>query len=193
MAFEILQLSSFGLLPYCVLGLLVMAEGPFATLLGGAASSSGVLLPVPAYFSVVVGNLTADMGWYLLGRFSKMQWLLRFAPRLGIQAQTIDHLRQGIQRNAPRLLFLAKLSVGLPIPTLVATGLSRVPVRRWAGMLVLGELLKSAALVSVGYLYAQAIEQASAGVQVMLWGMTAVLVAAGVIWYRARKKKARSS
>ncbi|GAP15688.1 uncharacterized membrane-associated protein [Longilinea arvoryzae] len=191
MAFEILQLSSFGLLPYCILGLLVMAEGPFATLLGGAASSNGILLPVPAYFSVVVGNLTADMGWYLLGRFSKMQWLLRVAPRLGIKPQTIDQLRLGIQRNAPRLLFLAKLSVGLPIPTLVATGLSRVPVRRWAGMLVLGELLKSAALVSVGYLYAQAIEQASAGVRMVLWAMTAILVVAGLVWYRTRKNKAR--
>lgn len=189
MPLDILQLSTFGILPYCILGLLVMAEGPVATLMGGAASSNGILLPLPAYCSIVVGNLTADMGWYMLGRFSKFQWLFHLAPKLGIKPHVLVDLQQGIQKNAPRLLFLSKLTIGLPIPTLVATGLSRVPVRRWAGMLVLGELLKSAALVSVGYLYAQALQQASTNVRVALWVITGILVLAGLVWFKTKKKR----
>lgn len=190
MPFEFLRLTSIGLMPYCVLGLLVMAEGPIATLMGGAATSSGALMPLPVYLSVVIGNLTADMGWYSLGRFCKQRWLMNLAPRLRIDPRKVVALQQGIQQNAPRLLFLAKLTVGLPIPTLVATGVSRVPVRRWAIWLVLGELIKSAVLVTVGYLYAHAVQQASAGVQVVLWIVTALALAVGVVWFHLHKRNA---
>ncbi len=189
MPFDLIYLPSIAFLPYCILGLCAMAEGPIATLMGGAATSSGLLLPLPVYIAVVVGDLAADMGWYSLGRFSKKEWLMRLGPKVGIEPQRIEHLTRGIQNYAPRLLFLAKLTVGFPIPTLIATGLSRVPVRRWVGMLVLGELIKSAALVFTGYLYARAIHQTSMGVQVILWGISAVLLVTGVVWVKRHKKK----
>jgi membrane protein DedA with SNARE-associated domain len=175
------------ILLYIMLGLLAMTEGPFATLAGGVATSNGLLLPVPAYLSVVVGNLTADMGWYALGRFSKPEWLTRFVQKRGVDTRRIDRLAREIRLHAPRLLFFSKLTVGFPIPTLVATGLSRVPIRRWVGMLILGELIKSAVLVSIGYLYARAVMQASHGVQVVLWIITAGIITAGLIWYKRRK------
>ena len=108
-----------------------MVEGPITLLIGGAAVSSGLLLPLPVYLSVVSGNLIADMGWYSLGRFLRQDLFQRFAPKLGVNMEQVSHLENNVQRHAPRLLFLTKLTVGFPIPTLVATGLSRVPVRRW--------------------------------------------------------------
>lgn len=189
MPIEILTALPIKFMAYFGLGLFAMAEGPVATLMGGAASSSGALLPVPVYVSVVLGNLTADMGWYGLGRFSKPEWLTRLAPRLGFDPHRVQQLTHGIQRHAPRLLFISKLTVGFPIPTLIATGISRVPVRRWMGMLVLGELIKSAALVTVGYLFARAVGQASAGVQVVLWSITAAAVIGGVIRLKKHGRK----
>jgi membrane protein DedA with SNARE-associated domain len=176
------------LLPYCILGLATMLEGPISLLAGGAAISSGLLLPVPVYLSVVTGNLTGDMCWYGLGRFAKMEWILRLCPRFRIDPQKIVDLRNGIQKHAPRLLFLTKLTVGFPIPTLIATGLSRVPIRRWIGMLILGELIKSAAFVAAGYAYGSAIQRASSEIQAVLWGITAVMVIAGMVWSRRHKK-----
>ena len=179
--------SPLDFLPYCILGVLAMAEGPLATLLGGAATSSGLLLPLPVFLAVVLGNLTADMGWYSLGRFCKLEWLTRLSPRLGVDPQRIDRLENSVKKYAPRMLFLAKLTVGLPVPTLIATGLSRVPVHRWVGMLVLGELIKSSALVLVGFLFAQAVQQATSFVQLIMVAFTAVLILAGFFWYRRRK------
>ncbi len=193
MFFDFINLTSLTFMPYCILGLFAMAEGPIATLMGGVASSSGTLLPLPVYFSVVIGNLAADMGWYTLGRFSKMEWVMWLGPKVGVDPGQIEQLEQGIQTYAPRLLFLSKLTVGFPIPTLVATGLSRVPVRRWAGMLVLGELIRSAALVLAGYLLAQTVHQASAGVQAILLGTTTLLLAAALVWYRRHKNKTKAN
>lgn len=188
MPFELFLSPALAFIPYCILGLLAMAEGPLATLMGGAAAFNGLLLPVPAYLSIVVGNLTADMGWYSLGRYSKMDWLAWISRRFGVDSKQIVRLEKSIQKHAPRLLFLAKFTVGFPIPTLVATGLSRVPVSRWIGTLVLGELIKSAALVSVGYIYAQAVQQTSVSVQWILWVVTAIVVVTIVIWLKLHKR-----
>jgi membrane protein DedA with SNARE-associated domain len=168
-----------------------MAEGPLATLLGGAATFSGMLLPLPAYLSIVLGNLTADMGWYMLGRFSKLEWVKRLCNMFKVDPSRVEQLEKGIQANAPRLMFLAKMTVGFPIPTLIATGLSRVPVRRWVGMLILGELIKSAVLVFVGYLYARALLDASYGVQIVMGTLTAVICGIGVIWYKRHNRKSK--
>ncbi len=189
MPFALMITSPLDFLPYCILALLAMAEGPLATLLGGAASSSGLMLPVPVFMAVVMGNLTADMGWYTLGRFCKLEWLTRLAPKIGIDPRRIEQLELSVIKYAPRLLFFAKLTVGFPVPTLVATGLSRVPVHRWAGMLVMGELIKSAVLVSVGYLYARVIQQASMDVQLILWSVTAIILVTGLFWFKRHKQK----
>ena len=183
------SLLSNGFLPYLVLGLATMVEGPITLLIGGAAVSSGLLLPVPVYLSVVSGNLIADMGWYALGRFFRKDLFLRLAPKLGVNLEQVSRLENNIQRHAPRLLFLTKLTVGFPIPTLVATGLSRVPVRRWGVMLLAGELIKSAAFISAGYLYASAIQQVSNNMQIILWCVTAGLFLTGFVWYKRHGKK----
>jgi membrane protein DedA with SNARE-associated domain len=189
MLFDFASTTSLPFLPYLLLSVLTMAEGPLATLMGGAASSSGLLLPIPAYFSVVIGNLISDLGWYSLGRFGKLEWLKRFGSKVGLKDGRIDQLQAKVQQFAPRLLFLSKLTVGFPIPTLVATGLSRVPVRRWALAWILGELIKSAALVAVGYLFAQVLQQASSSVRYVLWGSTPVIGISVWIWFKRRKSK----
>jgi len=176
-------------LPYVALGLVTFFEGPLSTLAGGVAISGGFLRPMPVFLAIISGNLFADMVWYNVGRFSKMEWIRKIAPRLRINLDTIDDLEKEIQKHAARLLFLAKLTVGLPIPSLIATGLSKVPVRRWIGGIILGELLKTSVLVSLGFLYASAMKKASEEMQAILLTMTAFVVIAGVIWWKKRKKK----
>ena len=176
-------------LPYVALGLITFFKGPLSSLAGGIAISSGFLRPLPVFLAIITYNLLADMVWYSIGRFSKMDWIKKIAARFRIDLQTIDDLEHEIQLHSARLLFLAKLTVGLPIPSLIATGLSKVPVRRWIGMLILGELLKTSVLVSLGFLYASAMKQASEEMQAILLTITVFVVIAGVIWWKKRKKK----
>jgi membrane protein DedA with SNARE-associated domain len=85
-------------------------------------------------------------------------------------------------------LFLSKLTVGFPIPTLIAVGLKRVPIKRWLVMLLFGELIKTTVLISVGYLYAKAIQQASSEIQAVLWGVTIVVIAGIAIWIKRTRR-----
>lgn len=189
MLFQFVGTSMLTALPYLVLGCLTLVEGPLTSLAGGAAASNGLLLPIPVYLSVVTGNLVADLGWYGLGRVGKISWLNQFGSKIGLTNGRLEQIQTHIQQNAPRLIFLAKSTVGFPIPTLVATGLSRVPLRRWAFPWVLGELLKSAALLAVGYLYAEALQQASIQARILLWILTIVIVLVGYFILQVKKRK----
>jgi len=136
---------------YLLLMLLAATEGPFSVLLGAAAASAGYLEPVYVYLAAVTGNLLGDTVWYLVGYANKTDRLLRFGRYFGVHAGHISKLKVAIRRHATKLILLAKFSISLMIPTLVAAGLARVPVRRWFPLVFAIELVWTALLVWVGY------------------------------------------
>ena len=177
------------IITYLLIFLATIIEGPLTLLVSGAAVANGLINPVFAFVSVISGNTLADMGWYGLGRLVDMDWLYRFGHKLKIDVKKIALIQGDIEHFAPRLIFLSKLTVGFPIPTLIATGLSRVPVRRWFAMLMLGEVIKSATFLGIGVLYAEVIHQASLGIRRILWISTGVIFLIGVIVYRKYLQK----
>lgn len=176
------------ILPYLAMVLTNLLEGLFRTLEGGFTVFGMYLRPIPTFAAVVTGNLVADMAWYSLGRYSKLDWIKRLGPRFGVNLQIIDEMELEIQKHAPRFLFLAKLTIGLPVPSLIATGLSKVPVRRWIGMLLLAELIRTSVFISLIFLYASAIERASNEMQVILLTMTGIVVISGMFWWKKRHR-----
>ncbi len=172
---------------YLLFGLSALVEGPLTVLTGGAGIAQGFLQPLPIYLAVVAGNLVGDIGWYSLGRFAKPEWVYQIAPKLGISADKVSGLREIVRKHTSKLLFLAKFSAGLPIPTLIAVGLSRVPKRQWAAAWISGEMLKSAILMLAGYLFSAAIKTVSGTMQAVIWCVTGALILAGFIWYRRHK------
>ncbi len=176
------------ILPYILLGLATFAEGPFTLLAAGAGIALGRLLPLPAFLAIVSGNLAADLGWYSLGRFGKMEWVERACQRLRIDPRGLRRLGRAIRQHAARLIFLSKFTVGLPIPTLIAVGLQRVPARRWIAFLMLGELLKSALLLGVGYLLSEGIQQTYGAVRAALWALTILIAGGAALYFKLRKK-----
>jgi|GEM_PF-245559 len=183
------SITAASILPYGILWLATFAEGPITLLAAGAGIATGKLLPLPAYLAVVTGNLTADLGWYSLGRFGKTEWIQRITVKFGIDPAGIQRLGQEVKKYAPRLVLLSKLTVGFPIPTLIAVGLQRVALRRWLALLMAGELIKSAVFIMLGFLYAQGIQQTYGVVQIVLWVFSAVLIVAAVIYFKFHEKQ----
>ena len=116
MLFDIASTTSLPFLPYLLLSVLTMAEGPLATLLGRAASSAGLLLPIPAYFSVVIGNLISDMGWYGLGRFGKLEWLKRFGSKVGLKGRPDRSITGQSPEICPTFALSFKTNSGISHP-----------------------------------------------------------------------------
>jgi membrane protein DedA with SNARE-associated domain len=152
----------FGFWAYLLLGVSVIFEGPLATLLASVAASAGYLNPFLVFVWAVIGNTIGDTLWYYLGYVGTLQSLGKYLRWLGLRPDQIEQLEVEIHANARRLLFIAKLTLGFVVPTLIATGLARVPWRRWAGALFLAECLWTGSLVTAGYFlgaYLQRLEQ----------------------------------
>jgi membrane protein DedA with SNARE-associated domain len=153
------QLPEFGYWTYIILGLLVLVEGPIATLLGAAAASAGLMRPWAVFLAAGIGNLCADSLWYTVGYLGKTKWIIQFGRRFGVSDSLIKHLEKHMIAHATRVLFLAKLTVSFVIPSLIAAGLLRIPWRRWFPALVVAETLWTGSLVLIGFYTTEAVKR----------------------------------
>jgi membrane protein DedA with SNARE-associated domain len=170
------QIQPLAVWLYLLLAFLVAIEGPIATLAAAVASATGYLDPKLVFVSASIGNMSADILWYSFGYLGKIELLGRYSGLLGIKQDTILRLKQGIHDHVGKFLFVAKLTLGLIVPTLIAAGMARVPWRRWIGLLFLGEGIWTGSLVLAGYYYGQYIMTIEKGLRWVSIGSTIVLV-----------------
>lgn len=181
------QAQPLGWWMYVFLAILVAVEGPLTTLAGAIASSAGYLNPVFVFISACFGNLTADILWYSLGYMGKKEWLLRYGSWFGIKESFFDQLHTDIQTHIRKILFAAKLTLGLVIPTLVAAGLARIPMRRWLGTLTLAESIWTGALVLAGYYFGHYMQNFARDLRwVSIGGSAILLIILGIYLSRRR-------
>ena len=178
---DIATLNSLGVWSYFLLAFLVAIEGPIATLLGAVAASAGILNPFLVFIAAGAGNLTSDTLWYTAGLLGKMDWLLRLSQRLGVNPQYLERLEVVLQKHAPVILFVSKLTISPMIPALIATGLIRYPWRRWFPYVFLGEMIWTGSLVLIGYFGLQAIHKVQLGIEHFILGGTIIMIVL-ILW-----------
>jgi len=144
------NISANSLWLYAVIFLVVMVEGPFAILLASSAATTGILAPIPVFIAASLGNMVADFLWYLLGYHGRLDLLLRWRF-LKISPASIDLLKGKMQRNVVKILLVAKLTNGMVVPALIATGVAKVPLRRWFPTIFFANLLVTGGFALFGY------------------------------------------
>jgi membrane protein DedA with SNARE-associated domain len=172
---------------YILLALLVAVEGPLTTLAGAVAASSGLLNPVMVFISASIGNLTADTLWYSVGYLGKTEWFVRYGRWFGIEEKLVKRLQQDVQNHIHKVLFVAKLTLGLVVPALIAAGLARVPIKRWFGVLFTAECIWTGGLVLVGYYFGTLTQSIETHLRWISLGGAAVFLALVIIYITHRK------
>jgi membrane protein DedA with SNARE-associated domain len=180
-----------GIWAYLAISVLVIIEGPIATLVGAVAASAGYLKPGWVFVSAAVGNLTSDTLWYLLGYLGNIEWVVKYGRYVGLKREQVTNLQNEIQQHALSILFVAKLTLGFVIPVLVATGLARIPLRRWFGVLVSAEFIWTGGLVYFGYRFGHYVRTLERGIQIFTLG--AGLVFAILTIRLITKRRARAA
>jgi membrane protein DedA with SNARE-associated domain len=175
-------LPDLGYWNYLLFALFVIVEGPVVTVLAGAAASAGLLKPDLVFVAAGTANLTADALWYLFGFAFKREFLLRHGRRFGLRAVHLEKLQANIKAHAFRLLFIAKITYGFAVPTIVAAGLSRLPWRRWFPPLVTAEALWSGGLVLLGYYAGETFHQIQNDFHYLAWLFAAAFLLLLIWW-----------
>lgn len=161
------SIRDLGLGSYAILAFIVMIEGPTATLIGAVAAASGFLDPIPVFISSAGGNLTGDVLWYSLGRAGKLQWLVKYFGWLGVREADVTRLRTEMRENVRTIIFFAKITLVFALPALIATGLTKVPIKRWLPVDVIAECIWTGSLVAIGYFGSRAIGHIETGLELV--------------------------
>ncbi|HEY3344197.1 MAG TPA: VTT domain-containing protein [Anaerolineaceae bacterium] len=183
---------TLGAWAYLVIAVLVIVEGPIATLVGAVAASAGYLKPGLVFISAACGNLASDTLWYLLGYLGNIEWISQYGRYVGLQREQVERMQQMIEKRVLQILFIAKLTLGFVIPVLIATGLSRIPIRRWFAALFTAECIWTGTLVIVGYNFGRYIRTMERGLQFFALGSALIFVIVilrYVSTHRARAEK----
>ncbi len=175
------QLPEVGHWNYILLAVLVALEGPIATLLGAAAASAGLMRTWAVFAAAAIGNLTADSLWYFLGYYGKVDTALKLGRFFGLKRRHLDRLTGAMHEHALKILFFAKLTAGFMIPTLIATGLARIPWKRWFPVVFLGEMIWTGTLILIGFYTTEAVKAVAQGVALVALGAS-ILFLVVVIW-----------
>lgn len=170
------ELPPFGPWAYLALALLVLIEGPIATLLGAVAASAGLMKPVWVFAAAATGNLTADTLWYSVGYMGKSEWLIRWGRFFRLRREQVLQFQAEVRQHALKLILIGKLTASLSIPALIATGLAKVPVRRWVAALLLGEMIWTGALVVAGYKLGESLRHVETFLEIFPFATAAIAV-----------------
>jgi membrane-associated protein len=174
-------LPELGYGSYLLLAILVAVEGPSVTILGALLASTGALRPGWVFLAASTGNLSADIGWYMLGYLGRFEVLRRHIGWLQRYQNQINGLEHEMTQHAAKILLVAKLTLSMSIPTLIAAGMARVPWRRWLPVLLTGECIWTGSLVLIGFYLGHYIKQFEQGMQILAVIGTLIFVAI-TIW-----------
>lgn len=174
---------------YLVLSLLVLIEGPFATLLGAAAASAGMLKLPYVIISCFSGNLIADTLWYLLGYSGRVEWALSLGRRFGLQEHHLELMKEEMVSHAGKVLFLAKMTAGFSIASLVTAGMARVSLVRWLPVVAGTGALSTLFLVLIGFFATEFIKQVEQGIHYAGYAFGLLFLVVVVWWFRRKHQR----
>ncbi|MGE5222358.1 MAG: DedA family protein [Omnitrophica WOR_2 bacterium] len=170
------MLPRLGIWDYLLLIMLSLIQGPVAPVIGGAAAASGIVRPEGVFLTLSTSNLSIDMFWYAVGRQGKLDWLSRFNWFSNVSRNRIDKLRTMVFDQSSTVVTLAKFTSGFVMPTMVATGLVRVPWKRWLPSLFIIELFRTGLLVGAGFYFSTALGQLLKGYSYLTFLFTILVI-----------------
>jgi membrane protein DedA with SNARE-associated domain len=163
---------------------ITIIEGPIVMILCGFLLHLGVFDIIPLYIALTAGDLLGDIIWYCIGRFWGIPFIKRFGKFFSITEQTLEKVTELFHRHHNKILFISKITMGFgfALVTLITAGMAKVPFKKYMIINVSGQLIWTAILLSVGYLFGNIYTTIDKGFQnVALVGLaiTAILLVYG--------------
>ena len=137
---------------YFILFPIMVAEGPLATMASGFLTSLSIFNPFIALPIIIAGDVAGDVIYYYIGYFAhSFKWALWLTRKMGFENHR-ERVIESFQNHGGKLLFFGKLTHALGMVFLVGAGYSKISLKKFIWYNTLGTIIKSSALLGVGYL-----------------------------------------
>ena len=135
-------------------------EGTVVMLGTGILWHSGVVSFWPAYITLFLADILADIMWYFVGLFGARKFIDRWGHHVGLTQENMEKVEQRFHRHHTWILLISKLSMGfgLAVATLTTAGMLRVPFYRYVLINGLGGVAWVFGVMVVGYYFGNVLE-----------------------------------
>lgn len=141
---------------YLVIFPIAVIEGPIITILSGFAASLGYVNLWIAYPVIVVADLVGDSLYYLIGRFGREKFIIKYGHYIGVTFNRLKQLERHFERHPHKTFIIGKIAHGIGTMVLIAAGLAKVPYKKLIITNVLPTAAKSLIFILVGFYFGQA-------------------------------------
>ena len=162
---------------YLVLFPIVIIEGPIITVIAGFVASMSYMNFFITYGVVVAGDITGDAVYYAIGRWGRENFLDKWGKYIGLNPKKIALVERHFEKHGAGTLLIGKLTHGIGAIFLVVAGLVRMPFLKFISTNLFATLIKSLALLLIGYFFGQAITKINS----ILEFISAISVSIGII------------
>jgi membrane protein DedA with SNARE-associated domain len=169
---------------YLLITFLVTFQGGLVIIASAGVASAGYLSLSGVIIASAIGNICSDVFWYAVGYHSRMHWLLKKVPWLGITPEKVDLAAQIIQKDALHLLIFAKLTSWLSVPALIAMGVAKASWRKWLWFIVLSDILIASLFSFLGFHLTSAVMHIESRMRYVGIGLAIVGVLASIFYIR---------
>ncbi|MDB5245532.1 MAG: hypothetical protein JWN90_637 [Parcubacteria group bacterium] len=139
-------------------GLLLVAavlEGPIVFFLAGLLIHLGVLDLVPAFISLMIGDLIGDTIYYVIGYRYGHTFIKKFGKYVNVTEEKVQKASMIFKTHHEKILLISKITngFGLAVAVLITAGMTRLRFIRFFVFNFLGELVWASLLIGAGYYF----------------------------------------
>jgi len=173
---------------YLIIFSAVLLEGPLATLAAAALAAQDPNLKASSVFIVaMLGNLTADLCWFLLGSAGKHGKVLEYIPWIRYQEGLVKRAAKEISERGINVFILTKLGFGIgTIPLLIAAGMLHIDKKKWLTAAICTECVWTGTLLLAGLFAGNNLHQLLAALfeHALFWGTCFLALCAAILIFK---------
>ena len=144
----------------------------------------GGFMLLPMYFCLVLGDFTADMGWYLLGRYGSRTTVFKYGKIIGLTPEILEKIEKRFQKYHQKILIISKLTMGMGFAAviLIVAGIFKVPFKNYFILTLIGGFIWTALLVTIGYFFGNVFSLIT-GPEKIIFACIALVIVVSVLNY----------
>ncbi len=176
---------------YPTMLLLMIVEGPIATILAAFLSSLGVFNVGIVGLLSFSGDVIGDIILYYIGYFGGSGMLKKAEKKLRVKPKIVQQIEHLFQKHGTRTIFAVKSTTGLCWITFIAAGAVKMDFKKFIRGSIGGGVIWSSFLVVSGYFFGYAFEKINnyikyAGIFVVI---LAIVFYLGITYYKKIKSQ----
>ena len=161
---------------------LAIVEGPVVMVASGILLRLNFFYFLPLYLVLVLGDFTADLGWYAVGYYGARKFVDSYGRYFSLTPPVVAKIESLFHRHKNKILFISKITMGFgfALATLITAGMVRIPFKKYALYNFLGGFIWTGILLGLGYFFGQLYTTLNTGFKIAFIIFLAVVVASAL-------------